>query len=285
MPAKLTDLTPTGEQELGELIGLKRYLTDFSLVAERGVKEMPIWRELLTYAMLFGIADQVAEQMKELYPQISVELTDYSQSMVTAYSYHYLLYNNMKQAEERRERKSAAAAVGIRCYASTVPERAMAMASQISQFIMNRQMTRALDKLDDGKANGSAPVQYFNVPKPFRAFNVELHFDHPYWTVIKCDMDGPRFDNTHPDVNNYLRSYQQSMEELEKLVAAIRMVAFPGATEQSVAPGMVGMGALHINMAPPADAIEEIKKYKALMEDGVISQQEFDVKKRQLLCI
>ena len=105
MPAKLTDLTPTGEQELGELRGLKRYLTDFSLVAERGVKEMPIWRELLTYAMLFGIADQVAEQMKELYPQISVELTDYSQSMVTAYSYHYLLYNNMKQAEERREQE------------------------------------------------------------------------------------------------------------------------------------------------------------------------------------
>ena len=102
MPAKLTDLTPTGEQELGELMGLKRYLTDFSLIAERGVKEMPIWRELLTYAMLFGIADQVAEQMKALYPQISAELTDYSGSMATAYSYHYLLYTNMKKAEERR---------------------------------------------------------------------------------------------------------------------------------------------------------------------------------------
>lgn len=101
-PVKLTDLTPSGEQELGELMGLKRYLTDFSLIAERGVKEMPIWRELLTYAMLFGIADQVAEQMKALYPQISAELTDYSGSMATAYSYHYLLYTNMKKAEERR---------------------------------------------------------------------------------------------------------------------------------------------------------------------------------------
>lgn len=105
IPAKLTDLTPAGEQELGELMGLKRYLEDFSLVAERGVKEMPIWRELLTYAMLFGIADQVAEQMKELYPALSSELTDYSQSMVTAYSYHHLLYSNMKKAEERREQE------------------------------------------------------------------------------------------------------------------------------------------------------------------------------------
>ena len=104
-PAKLTDLTPAGEQELGELMGLKRYLTDFSLIAERGVKEIPIWRELLTYAMLFGIADQVAEQMKELYPEISTELTDYSQSMVTAYSCHYLLYSNMKKAEQQREQE------------------------------------------------------------------------------------------------------------------------------------------------------------------------------------
>ena len=105
MPVKFTDLTPVGEQELGELMGLKRYLADFSLIAERGVKEMPIWRELLTYAMLFGIADQVAEQMKALYPQISAELTDYSQNMATAYSYHYLLYSNMKQAEQRREQE------------------------------------------------------------------------------------------------------------------------------------------------------------------------------------
>lgn len=102
-PVKLKDLTPAGEKELGELMGLKRYLEDFSLIAERGVKEMPIWRELLTYAMLFGIADQVAEQMKELYPELSLELTDYSQSMITAYSYHYLLYNNMKKAEEHRQ--------------------------------------------------------------------------------------------------------------------------------------------------------------------------------------
>jgi len=66
---------------------------------------MPIWRELLTYAMLFGIADQVAGQMKELYPALAAELTDYSHSMVTAYSYHYLLYSNMKKAEEQRQQE------------------------------------------------------------------------------------------------------------------------------------------------------------------------------------
>ncbi len=103
VPAKLTDLTPAGEKELGELMGLKRYLEDFSLIAERGVKEMPIWRELLTYAMLFGIAEKVAEQMKELYPEVSSELTEYNRSMVTAYSYQYLLYSSMIRSEQQRE--------------------------------------------------------------------------------------------------------------------------------------------------------------------------------------
>ena len=174
-------------------------------------------------------------------------------------------------------------AAGIRRYASAVPERAMAMAPQISQYMMNRQMARALDKLDDGKANGSAPAQYFNVPEPFRAFNVELHFDHPYWTVIKCDMGGPQFDNTHPDVNSYLRSYQQSIEELEKMVASFKTVAFPDAPEQSSGPGSAQ--SVLSTIAPPVDAIEEIKKYKSLMEEGIISQQEFDAKKKQLLGI
>lgn len=174
-------------------------------------------------------------------------------------------------------------AAGICRYASTVPERALAMSRQISQFMLNKQMARALDKLDDGKENRSRPVQYFSVPEPFQAFKVELHFDHPYWTVIKCDMDGPRFDNNHPDVSSYLRSYQSNIEELEKLVAAFKTVAFPGAQDQHV--GIGAAEAVHIASAPPADAIGEIKKYKALMEEGIISQQEFEAKKKQLLGI
>ncbi|MEA5134717.1 MAG: DUF2207 domain-containing protein [Candidatus Fimivivens sp.] len=102
LPSRLAYLTPTGVKELGELIGFKKYLEDFSLIAERGVKEIPIWRELLSYAMLFGIADKVAEQIKALYPAISSEVTAYNRSLYTAYSYHYLLYRNMKQAEIQR---------------------------------------------------------------------------------------------------------------------------------------------------------------------------------------
>lgn len=172
---------------------------------------------------------------------------------------------------------------GIFRYASTVIERVMAMVPQINQFMMNRQMARALDKLDDGKENRSTPTQYFSISEPFRAFNVELHLDHPYWTVIKCDMNGPRFNSTEPDVNDYIQLYQQSIKEIEKLVSAIKVVAFPGAPEQSIGLGITRTQAVHTTSNPPVDAIEEIKKYKALMEEGIISQQEFDAKKRQLL--
>lgn len=104
-PAQLSHLTPAGEKELGELMGLKRYLEDFSLVAERSLKEIPIWRELLSYAMLFGIADRVAQQMQELYPELTLELNEYIDTIGTAYSYHYLLYTNMKNAEYAREQE------------------------------------------------------------------------------------------------------------------------------------------------------------------------------------
>ena len=176
-------------------------------------------------------------------------------------------------------------AEGIKRYASTVPERAMAMAPQITQFMVNRRLASAIEKLDDGNENRTAPLQNFDVPEPFRVFNVELHFNHPYWTVIKCDMDGPRFSNDHPDVNDYLYSYQRNIEEIEKLVSAIKTVSFPNAPEQSIGLGAAGAQAVNTIIAPPADAIEEIKKYKTLMEEGIISQQEFDAKKRQLLGI
>ncbi len=176
-------------------------------------------------------------------------------------------------------------AEGIKRYSSTVLERAMAMAPQITQFMINRQLARAIKKMDGDKERQTTPVQYFDLPEPFKAFNVELHFEHPYWTVIRCDMDGPRFSNDSPDVNDYLHSYQRSSEEIAKLVYALKMVAFPDAPEQSVGPGTTGAQVAPTSIAPPVDAIEEIRRYKALMEEGIISQQEFDAKKKQLLGI
>ncbi|MEG2007633.1 MAG: DUF2207 domain-containing protein [Oscillospiraceae bacterium] len=110
LPTKLKHLSESGRKEIGELLGFKKYLEDFSLIAERGVKELPIWRELLTYAMLFGIADKVAEQLKALYPEILPEVERYDRSVSAVYSYQYLLYNSMKNAEAARSSGSGGSA-------------------------------------------------------------------------------------------------------------------------------------------------------------------------------
>lgn len=176
-------------------------------------------------------------------------------------------------------------AEGIYCFTSSVPEQAMALAPLITRYVMNCQLARAANRQDDGKDNRTTPIQYFDVPEPFKAFNVELYFNHPYWTVMKCDMEGPRFSNDHPDLNDYMRAYRRSIEEIEKLVAALKIVAFPDAPEQSIGFGVVGLEAVHSTITPPTDAIEEIKKYRTLMEEGILSRQEFEAKKKQLLGI
>ena len=63
---KRRDLTPAGLEQLDQILGLKRFLLDFSLIHERGVGETVIWQDYMVYAMLFGIADKVAPQIKQL---------------------------------------------------------------------------------------------------------------------------------------------------------------------------------------------------------------------------
>lgn len=175
-------------------------------------------------------------------------------------------------------------AAGVRRYESTVPSRVMAMTPRLNQIRMNKQLARNLDRMDDGKINHSAGnTPYYDIQEPFQAFHVELSFDHPYWRVMRLDIDGPRFNNEFPDANDYLRDYQDTVRRLERLADAFKTVAFPTAMEQG--PGAARNPAPQEAAAPLADAAGEIRKYKALLEDGVLSQEEFDAKKRQLLGI
>ncbi|MCX8074800.1 MAG: DUF2207 domain-containing protein [Clostridia bacterium] len=48
-----------------ELIGLKKYLKDYSLIKERYPIEIALWGKYLVFASLFGISDKVAKEFKE----------------------------------------------------------------------------------------------------------------------------------------------------------------------------------------------------------------------------
>lgn len=51
-----------------QLIGLKKYLKEFSKIDTKEVMDIKLWDEYLMFAYLFGIADKVAKQLTNLYP-------------------------------------------------------------------------------------------------------------------------------------------------------------------------------------------------------------------------
>ena len=55
-------------EEVRKLFGLKKYLKEFSLIDERHVSEVALWKDYMIYATLFGIADQVIRDMKRINP-------------------------------------------------------------------------------------------------------------------------------------------------------------------------------------------------------------------------
>lgn len=69
MPLTEAVLSAKGVQQARELLGLKRYLLDFTLIHERMPPEVVLWGEYLVLASLLGIAEQVAEAFAQLYPR------------------------------------------------------------------------------------------------------------------------------------------------------------------------------------------------------------------------
>ena len=102
---KAKDLTAEGQRQWRELLGLKRYLLDFSLLAERTVSETVLWQEYMVYAALLGIAEQVLEQVRTLYPQQLSQVERYQRYLHGTNQYNHYLY-----AAVARQRQAAQAA-------------------------------------------------------------------------------------------------------------------------------------------------------------------------------
>ena len=59
-------------EDSSKLYGLKLYLNEFSSINTKEVMEVHLWDEYLMFAYIFGIADKVAKQLKNLYPEVLV---------------------------------------------------------------------------------------------------------------------------------------------------------------------------------------------------------------------
>ncbi|WP_300766042.1 DUF2207 domain-containing protein [uncultured Bifidobacterium sp.] len=60
-----------GQKLAGQVVGLKRYLTDFSDFSDRGVADITLWNRYLVYAAAFGISEVAIRQLAKACPQLS----------------------------------------------------------------------------------------------------------------------------------------------------------------------------------------------------------------------
>ncbi|MBQ9399708.1 MAG: DUF2207 domain-containing protein [Bacteroidales bacterium] len=71
-----TKFTTAGQAKAREAFGFKKFLEDFTLVREKASVEVHMWQEYLVYASLFGIAEKVAKELKDIdtrvYDQVAV---------------------------------------------------------------------------------------------------------------------------------------------------------------------------------------------------------------------
>ena len=74
-----------GKIEAQHVMGFKNFLNDFTLSSERESVEVGLWKDYLVYASLYGIADKVAKELKDIDPRV------FEQVMV----YDYTMFNDL----------------------------------------------------------------------------------------------------------------------------------------------------------------------------------------------
>lgn len=183
-------------------------------------------------------------------------------------------------------------AAGLDCHESKIPERAWLMATMIDRFnekraeherILEMERVRYLNRSRDEWWDREREIERdkprFTEAPPFRRFNVELKLDHPYWSEYKANINGPDYDDDCPSVEGYLHAYQEGVDKMYGLAHELMQFIAPNAPER-------GWGAETApQQAGEVDAVEALKRYKELLDTGVLTEEEFTAKKRQLLGI
>jgi len=81
------------QEEAQQVFGLKKYLQEFTLSAERNIQEVHLWKDYLIFATLFGNAKQVMDELNKLYPDYKNLDHVFAEFETTPGS--YLLYNSL----------------------------------------------------------------------------------------------------------------------------------------------------------------------------------------------
>lgn len=171
-------------------------------------------------------------------------------------------------------------------HTSRVPQRIDELLPQVNQMLMQRQMQESLERLANrDNENRTTSYASIDIPEPFKKFYIKLYFEHPYWKLYEFDRTGPVLLGDLPDLNQYRIEYNESVQHLETLANALARVAGFPQENKAAAPGQAVAADAAVAAAQPMDAVAEIKKYKDLLDSGIITEEEFAAKKKQLMGI
>ncbi len=85
-----------------KLYGLKLFLQEFSRMDTKEAIEVKLWDEYLMFAYLFGIADKVAKQLKEMYPEVVYEMEQANMNYDTLIFINNMSYKSVSAASSAR---------------------------------------------------------------------------------------------------------------------------------------------------------------------------------------
>lgn len=181
----------------------------------------------------------------------------------------------------------------FRNYKSDIKERLKELKPRIDEYKMLRHEYEIMEEMQRNREQMSGKEDRdfrdwimepdFNVPNPVEKFTVEITLDHPYWTGFYKETGAPKFDTEHPSTIDYLDDYTQKTEELHALAQNLMQIIDPQAQEKVIDPNAPTQSAPQAAPVQTEDPTVALPKYKALLDAGVITAEEFEAKKKQLL--
>ncbi len=97
-------IDPSMMEEAEHMAGLKKFLKEFSMIDTREPIEVNLWNEYLMYAQIFGIAKEVADQFKKLYPEVIQDMERYGYTYNDIFFIHHITTTGMQSASAARQR-------------------------------------------------------------------------------------------------------------------------------------------------------------------------------------
>ena len=191
---------------------------------------------------------------------------------------------------------------GFDLYRSEVPAILKRLAPKVLSYLREKREYERLEELErmlEKEGNARPSVRRlrgeptFNEPAPVREFALEIQLRHPYWGSFRQKIGAPLFLQSEPNLDDYKRDYEQKVTELHTLAVNLMKIIDPSAPEHRNVGGTddaaqkPAQAPVKTTVQTPAqtDTVTELKRYKELLDAGVLSEEEFTAKKKQLLGI